>query len=280
MSKFQLEIAFQINGVEAASGIVFHNESLFIISDNSTFLYEYLIHSAQLIKHPIVDNAEENSIKKEKFDFESITLFDGSLYIFGSGSTAKRKWLFQLNSITKQVTASHDLNELYQKLQEFGSVTFSEFNIEGALFDGRKWHLFNRGNGELNQNIIFSLTGDSIIDTSDWQVYPIEINKINGVLASFTDAVQVANKIYFLASAEETLSTYDDGAIAGSSFGCIDIPTMKIDFIETISDSTKFEGISLYENSSAEIVFLLCEDPDFEALQSTIYKLTYKKVAD
>jgi hypothetical protein len=280
MSKFQLEIAFQINGVGAASGIVFHNESLFIISDNSTFLYEYLIHSAQLIKHPIVDNAEENSIKKEKFDFESITLFDGSLYIFGSGSTAKRKWLFQLNSITKQVTASHDLNELYQKLQEFGSVTFSEFNIEGALFDGRKWHLFNRGNGELNQNIIFSLTGDSIIDTSDWQVYPIEINKINGVLASFTDAVQVANKIYFLASAEETLSTYDDGAIAGSSFGCIDIPTMKIDFIETISDSTKFEGISLYENSSAEIVFLLCEDPDFEALQSTIYKLTYKKVAD
>lgn len=280
MSKFQLEIAYQINGVGAASGIVFHNESLFIISDNSTFLYEYLIHSEQLLKHPIVYNAEENTIKKEKLDFESITLFDNSFYIFGSGSTAKRKWLFQLNSLTKQVTASHDLNELYQKLQVLGSVAFSDFNIEGALFDGRKWHLFNRGNGEFNQNIIFSLTGNSILDSCEWQVYPIQISKINGVLASFTDAIQVDSKIYFLATAEETLSTYDDGIIAGSSFGCIDIPTMKIDFVETISDSTKFEGITLFENSTTEIVFLLCEDPDFEALKSTIYKLSYKKEAD
>lgn len=279
MSKFQLEIAFKIDGVAAASGIVFHDKSLFIISDSSSFLYEYLIQSAQIIKHPIIYNAEENSLKKDKFDFESITHFDGYFYIFGSGSTAKRKWLFRLNSTTKQVTANYDLNELYQKLQVLGNVNLSDFNIEGVLFDGKKWHLFNRGNGEYNQNIIFSLQGDSILETTDWEAFPIQINKINGVLASFTDAIQVASKIYFLASAEETLSTYDDGAIAGSSFGCIDIPTMKIDFIETISDSNKFEGIALYENSTAEIVFLLCEDPDIDALQSTIYKLTYKKEA-
>jgi hypothetical protein len=52
---------------------------------------------------------------------------------------------------------------------------------------------------------------------------------MKGVRTCFTDAVLVDEKIYFLATAENTY-TYDDGEILGSLIGRIDIETMKIDF--------------------------------------------------
>ena len=41
MDKFKLELFFQILGIGATSGLVFENDSLFLISDSSSFLYEY-----------------------------------------------------------------------------------------------------------------------------------------------------------------------------------------------------------------------------------------------
>jgi hypothetical protein len=46
---------------------------------------------------------------------------------------------------------------------------------------------------------------------------------------------------------------------------------------QIISNSHKFEGITLYQNEEKEIKFLLCEDTDTEVLESKIYKLTLKK---
>ncbi len=44
----------------------------------------------------------------------------------------------------------------------------------------------------------------------------------------FTDAILVEDKIYFLATAEDTTSTYDDGEILGSIIGRMDSKTFKI----------------------------------------------------
>ena len=41
MEKFTLEILFQIIGIGSASGLFYNNDSLYIIGDNSGFLYEY-----------------------------------------------------------------------------------------------------------------------------------------------------------------------------------------------------------------------------------------------
>ena len=98
--------------------------------------------------------------------------------------------------------------------------------------------------------------------------------KIKGVRSSFTDAVMFKDKIYFLATAEDTESTYKDGEILGSFIGCIDIKTMKIDFTKKISETQKFEGITLYHNTSNKVEFLLCEDNDTKVLESNIYKLS------
>jgi hypothetical protein len=81
------------------------------------------------------------------------------------------------------------------------------------------------------------------------------------------------DKIYFLASAENSNSTYDDGEVLGSIIGRIDVKKMKIDFTQKISDTHKFEGLTLYKKSSNEIEFLLCEDNDTEVLEADVYKL-------
>jgi hypothetical protein len=54
---------------------------------------------------------------------------------------------------------------------------------------------------------------------------------------------------FFLATAEDTESTYDDGEVLGSLIGRINLKTMKIDFTQKISSTYKFEGLTLYTNS-------------------------------
>jgi hypothetical protein len=53
--------------------------------------------------------------------------------------------------------------------------------------------------------------------------------------------------------------------------------TFEIIETQLISNTQKFEGITVYENNETEIHFLLCEDNDTEILASKIYKLTLKK---
>ena len=101
-----------------------------------------------------------------------------------------------------------------------------------------------------------------------------KLPKIKGVRTSFTDAVLVDNKIYFLATAENTQSTYDDGEVLGSIIGRIDLETMKIDFTKKISSTNKFEGISIFKKDNNKIEFLLCEDTDSDIQESIIYKLS------
>jgi hypothetical protein len=83
----------------------------------------------------------------------------------------------------------------------------------------------------------------------------------------------VDDKIYFLSTAEDTQSTYDDGEILGSFIGRIDLKTMKIDFTQKITSTNKFEGLTFYQKSNDKIEFLLCEDNDTELLETKIYKL-------
>jgi hypothetical protein len=277
MQKFTLELLFQIIGIGAASGIVYKDNSLLIIGDNSGFLYDYQIDSSDLKRYPLLENPIENTPKKDKADFESITHFGDSLYIFGSGSTEKRNKMVEVNSNDKKVIATTDLSYLYEVMQSFGKINAEDFNIEGAIYNGESWFLFNRGNGSSNKNVLFTIGGKNL--TNDFTILSndYKLPKIKGVRSSFTDAILVDDTIYFLATAEDTKSTYDDGEILGSLIGCIDMKTMKIDFTQKISDSHKFEGLTLYANSKEKIEFLLCEDKDTEILETEIYKLTLDK---
>jgi len=276
MEKFTLEILFHIIGIGSASGLIYKDNSLFIIGDNSGFLYEYSIESKNLQKHQILENATENIAKSEKPDFEAITYFGDNLYVFGSGSTEKRNKMIQINTSKKEIS-TNDLTDLYAVMQSFAEIKPEDFNIEGAIYTGEEWFLLNRGNGKMGKNVLFTISGKNLINEFNILSNNYKLPKIKGVRSSFTDAIAFENKIYFLSTAEDTDSTYNDGQILGSFIGCIDTKTMKIDFTQKISDTHKFEGLTLYQNTTNTLEFLLCEDNDTEKLEANIYKLTIKK---
>ena len=276
MEKFTLEVLLHIIGIGSASGLIYKDNSLFIIGDNSGFLYEYSIPEQKLQQHAIIENASANIIKSEKPDFEAITHFGDTLYVFGSGSTQKRNQMIEINTVAKEIR-TNDLTDLYGVMQSFGEIKAEDFNIEGAIYTGEEWYLFNRGNGKSAKNVVFTIQGKNLVNEFNLISNNYKLPKIKGVRSSFTDAVAIDDKIYFLATSEDTTSTYEDGEVLGSFIGCIDTKTMKIDFTKKISDTKKFEGLTVYQSTNETIDFLLCEDKDTEVLETTIYKLSITK---
>ncbi|MEC4049402.1 hypothetical protein OX284_008170 [Flavobacterium sp. SUN046] len=273
MEKIQFSLLLKIIGLGSASGLIYHDNTIVGIGDNSTYLYEYHMDDHKLEKHPLAVISQEATPKEFKSDFEAITQYQDSIYIFGSGSTEKRNKMLKVDAKTKKVISTTDLSDLYFSLQSFGEIKPEDFNIEGAIYNGNTWYLFNRGNGKTNQNVLFTVDGKNLTNEYRVVVNNYKLPKIKGVRTSFTDAVLVEDKIYFLATAEDTASTYEDGEILGSVIGRIDLKTMKIDFTKQITDTHKLEGITLYHKSDEAIEFLLCEDNDTEVLESNIYKL-------
>jgi hypothetical protein len=278
MQKFQLELFFHIIGIGSASGLFFNGKSLFIISDNSNVLYEYHTENKKLDKIPLANDTRrlENIPKPDKPDFEAIAEKNGDLYLFGSGSIDRRKMYAVVKMDTKEVLGFGG-PDLHNTMRLFGEIDSDNFNIEAAVNDGETWYFFNRGNGPKGQNVIFTLTGN--INELEFQMIynDIEIPKINGAQSSFTDAVKAGDKLYFLAAAEKSNSTYHDGEVAGTLIGRIDIETMEVEMTEIISIKNKFEGLTIYKEDDKSIQFLLCEDTDADSEGSDIYKLTIKK---
>jgi hypothetical protein len=274
MEKFTLELLFQIIGIGSASGLIHKGDSLYIISDNSSFLYEYKIKERELHKIKLFEKSQENISKKDKFDFESITQKGNKIYLFGSGSTPNRNKRISYD-LTSKAIEDKDISAIYGKLKQTASISDDDLNIEGALFHNEKWHFFQRGNGAQSKNGIFIL--DKEKEGNDNHFFPIPLPKIQNVEATFTDAILMEDKIYFLAAVENTTSTYDDGEVLGSFIGALALDTFELTFTQKISATHKFEGLTLYTNSKEKIEFLLCEDKDTEALETDIYKLTLPK---
>lgn len=281
MQKFQLELLFRIIGIGSASGLFFNGSSLFLISDNSHMLYEYKLADKKLEKIAIAPRNHtgplENVAKKDKADYEALTAMGDELYLFGSGSTEKRNTILHIDSQSRKIYPPIDATDLYLAMQSFSEIDAENFNIEAAVNNGSTWYLFNRGNGPKGQNGIFTLEGD-INETSFQIIYnDVTLPHIEGAPAGFTDAVLVEGKLYFIAAAEKSGSTYHDGEVAGTLIGRIDPESMEIEFTEVISQKNKFEGITLYKNTTNTIEFLLCEDTDSDVAESDIYKLTLNK---
>ncbi|UOK43897.1 MULTISPECIES: DUF6929 family protein [Flavobacterium] len=277
MHKFTLEILFQIVGIGSASGLIFNNNQLYIIGDNSNYLYEYAIGTQELKRYPLAENPSENIPKANKPDFEAVTEYDGKLYVFGSGSTENRNKMVTLDSKSKEIIATSDLNDLNLAMQSFAGLPQNDLNIEGAVYNGTEWFFFNRGNGASGKNIVFTVQGKNLTEEFNIISTEFKLPKIKGIRSSFTDAVLVKNKIYFLATAENTTSTYNDGEVLGSFIGCIDLEKMKIDFTQKITDTIKLEGLTLYRETEKEITFLLCEDNDTSKLKTAVHKLVLTK---
>lgn len=273
MQNFQLNEFCHIKGIGSASGLIYYQDVLFVISDNSTFLYQYVIDKDVVLKFPLVENPQENIPKKDKLDLEAITSYGNQIFIFGSGSTSQRNTMFSLN-LENDAIHKNDLSHLYQFLRDLASLNEDELNIEGAICVNKTMLLFQRGNGGNGKNGIF-IVPDNPQQSQGFVA--VKLPEISNVETTFTDAILVDNFIYFLATAEDTDSTYEDGEVLGSIIGKMNAETFEVIETQIITISQKFEGITLYQNDENEIKFLLCEDNDSDVLESKIHKLTIKK---
>ncbi len=281
MQKFQLELFYHIIGIGSASGLLLNGTSLFLISDNSHVLYEYDMGERRLDKISLMQDDYtgplENVPKKDKADYEAITSIGDELYLFGSGSTANRNTILHVDSQTKKIHPPIDAESLYLMLQDFAQIDADNFNIEAAVNDGGTWYLFNRGNGPKGQNVVFTVQGELGSDMYQIIYNEIDLPKIDGASTGFTDAVLADAKLYFIAAAEKSGSTYLDGEVGGTLIGRMDPESMEIEFSEIISRKNKFEGITLYKKTETALEFLLCEDTDSETEGADIYKLVIEK---
>ncbi len=277
MKDFVLEVLFHIIGVGAASGLYHQGDSLYLISDDSNYLYAYSIGGDTLRKTVLIahDSLHERLPKKLKRDFEAIA-FDGTgLHVYGSGSSdgGRRDRLVRIGLADGQVAGTRNLAPLYARLRERFRIGIDDFNIEGAVHHAGKVYLFNRGNGPDAVNGIFS------IGAGDTAFTRVPLPRLAGVRTGFTDAILVGESLYFLAAAEDAGSVYHDGAVTGTILGRLSFPGLQLqDWVE-ISDTHKFEGLALFAESDQSISFLLCEDPDDGSRESTVYKLALAKQA-
>lgn len=279
MKQLTLELFLQLFGIGAASGLIYKEDQLQIISDDANVLYTYEIAREKLIKNSLnADYSIEEQLPKAlKNDFESITTDGDHFYIFGSGSTPNRNKLIELSSLTKEIISINDLEVLYESMKSFATIADEDFNIEGVIVNGNTWYFFNRGNGPAKRNGVFTVTGTNILEEFNLVYNPIQLPKIDGVQTGFTDATLVDNKIYFLAAAEDADSTYQDGEVKGTLLGRMDLKKLKVEKTTLISSTHKFEGISLLKKEGKTRSFLLCEDADNADNNTKIYKLNFKE---
>lgn len=229
----------------AASGLVKRDHDFYIVADDENVLYHLKdseLHQYSLFSGTLPENLKDR--KKVKADLESLCIHDNLILGFPSGSTKQRETGVIFNCDNKSV-AHFDLSLLYENLRE----KFTELNIEGATFVRDELWLFQRGNGGSAQNAIITIDRKqflielqlgkikSYIDATKF-----DLGMIGNVSLGFTDACSAHDHVYFLAVAEDTESTYDDGKFIGSVIGQLSLDK-KVLYQKTLSSKYKPEGL-------------------------------------
>ena len=273
-----LQLLIIINGLGAASGIVYYNNNVYVVSDDLPLLFQYNLDTNTQNQIAFQSTLDLNQItKKNKLDFESLTLVKDQLYALGSGSKENRNEFHSYNLKTKE-TKKYDVGNVYAQLRSMFHVSEKDFNIEGFSFYKGKSYLFNRGNGKNQVNGIFIFNGlPHLSNLSSSKFVRIQLPTINNQQTTFSDAIIVKNKIIFTATIEVESDVYNDGEIKESIIGLMDLKTFHIEKFHIIAKNQKIEGITLKDFSKKNYHFLFCEDNDDHGNQAKIYELKLDK---
>lgn len=197
--------------ISAASGLVKYQNKFYVVSDDENNLIE-LDQGKENLYQIFTDYLPEDHVERKlkKADLESLCISGNTLYGFPSGSTENRVKGFSYDLVNKMMKTI-DHSSLYKNL----NAHFSELNIEGSIFVDDEFWLFQRGNGSTAENGIIILDRNFNFKNC----HKIELGFLNTIPLGFTDACYFNGEVYFLAVAENTSSTYDDGKFEGAVLG-------------------------------------------------------------
>lgn len=229
-----------LKNVPSASGITKTKNGIYIIGDNTPWIYKISTDLEVIEKLPILNDFSDSIIPKNiKPDFEAITEVEWGqtkeLFIFGSGSKSpQRNILIGIEFGEDTKVNTYDLTEFYNTIKSSTKLDENNLNIEAAAANEKNLFLFNRG-----ENMILKYKLSEFIDYIKNKgacpipnYYTIILPRFNGVYAGFSGASFIPNeeKIIFTASLENTNNPIDDGEILGSYIGAIMLKEIKNDY--------------------------------------------------
>lgn len=226
--------------VPSASGVEMMGEEIFMIGDNSPWLYRldqtyevtdrYQVFSTEDLEEGIIPKAR-------KPDFEAMAITDWGqeklLLLFGSGSKSPERDSVVIMGLEKRAgdVSTYSVKHFYEQIKRSANLGEEDLNIEGAAVVGDSLYLFNRG-----KNIVIRSTVDGFLrqviaheSYPELEIINVELPEIKGIKAGFSGAAVVPGqrKILFTASVENTENWIADGEILGSFVGTIDLDELK-----------------------------------------------------
>ncbi|MCU4581691.1 hypothetical protein KTJ32_11900 [Acinetobacter gyllenbergii] len=276
----------QDSEVSALSGVACIGDDVYFVGDDVRYLLKTnrnnnLTSAAVFEKVPLSESSEQISLsilsKAKKPDFEALSCItlDGQqqLLVMGSGSTENRKQALLYNPSNNQIRIFLDAID-YHFLENSVELTGgADLNIEAICSDDRHLYIFQRGNinrhhGVLVFNLAKIQAGKSLENALTHSL-KLSLPELDGSASGISDACFVRDKNLIVATAavEQTLNSYDDGAVLGS-FILVFSPDGKALATHLIQDAKgqtlpiKVEGITWLESRSDGEVFLLVTDSD------------------
>ena len=271
--------------IPSASGIENVGESLWVIGDDSPFIFQmnkdYDIQNKYAISNGLnMEQLERTISKNEKKDFEAMTLIDWEgekcLFLFGSESKSPQRNEGLLMSLKGSVLETYDLSDFYALIQEKAKLDNRDFNIEAATILDDKLYLFNRGKNKLismkTKHFVDYISGKK--ESIKIKANTIELPSLNGVKAGFSGATtDIENKrILFSASVENTSNWVDDGAVYGSYIGMIVPDQLQHHYTPVCTllekDKTlliKVESLTVLKSSKEQTIVVAVTDSDGSA---------------
>ena len=222
--------------VRAGSGLVVLGGAAWVVQDDTLFLarVDLALGSVRAVALPagaggVRQFDEERGNKKDKLDLDCmVPLSSTTLLAIGSGSTPARRQLLRIE-VPSGTTHQIDASAFYASLESAAEFAGAELNLEGALLlPDRRLRLFQRGNGAAkNGRVPQDATCEVDLDDAlgNRPAHPREIRvydlgALDGVRLTFTDAAfDGAGRPHYLAAAEDSPNTYEDGETKGCVLG-------------------------------------------------------------
>lgn len=274
------------SAIGALSGVAYLGDNLYFVGDDvryllKTSLKNKITATTTFEKIPLLESSEQEALtvlsKAEKPDFEALSciIFNEQLHllVMGSGSTEKRKQALLYNPSNHQVKTLLDKLD-YDYLQNSVALTGgADLNIEAVCSDNHHIYIFQRGNiNHFHGVLVFDLEkiqAHKSLENALIRSFNLTLPEINGSVSGISDAYFFADKNVIVATAavEQTLNTYDDGAVLGSYILVLSpkgevLDSFLIQDAEGNILAIKVEGITWLESNADGEVFLLVTDSD------------------
>lgn len=283
LEKFSFSPDFAIG---ALSGVAYLGDYLYFVGDDvryllKTSLKNKITATTTFEKVHLLESSEQEALtvlsKEEKPDFEALSciIFNEQLHllVMGSGSTEKRKQALLYNPSNHQIQTLLDKLD-YDYLQNSVALTGgADLNIEAVCSDNHHLYIFQRGNiNHFHGVLVFDLEkiqAHKSLENALMRSFNLILPEINGSVSGISDAYFFVDKNVIVATAavEQTLNTYDDGAVLGSYILVLSpkgevLDSFLIQDAEGNTLAIKVEGITWLESNADGEVFLLVTDSD------------------